>query len=214
MNSRASRSSGPFLYTWEERLRIRKTYEENLDAILQASRRGFWIDPYEYGDLRVHWNWSRAEYGMWGSIRGGRVQFYPEFPVGRYFVDFGDPLRKIAIEVDGSRYHAERTEEDAVRQIEIEAMGWKVYRIPARACFGMLCDTIERITGCAPGRDFDEWLEERGMTWEQFRGMYMYEDSDLFIEEIREREYGHVYPRDDEPDEDDLLWLGSNSTGS
>jgi hypothetical protein len=33
---------------------------------------------------------------------------YPQYPVGRYFVDFGNPVHKVAIECDGARWHSYR----------------------------------------------------------------------------------------------------------
>jgi hypothetical protein len=64
---------------------------------------------------------------------------YPQYPVGRYFVDFANPAAKVAIECDGKRWHTDK-ERDAQRQGEIEALGWVVYRISGRDCF---TDTVE-----------------------------------------------------------------------
>jgi len=57
---------------------------------------------------------------------------YPQWPVGRFFVDFANPVAKVAIECDGKAFHD--VERDAKRQGEIEAMGWAVYRFTGREC--------------------------------------------------------------------------------
>jgi very-short-patch-repair endonuclease len=70
------------------------------------------------------------ERAVWGEIRANGLAFYPQFPVGRRFVDFGDPINQVAIEVDGKNYHT--AEGDAQKDAELAALGWYVYRIPGR----------------------------------------------------------------------------------
>jgi len=59
---------------------------------------------------------------------------YPEYPIGRYFVDFADILKRIAVEVDSFAYHRDY-EKDIKRQYVIEKMGWKLFRIKSPMTF-------------------------------------------------------------------------------
>jgi len=47
---------------------------------------------------------------------------------GVAFADVAFPEQRIAIEVDGRRHHADRFEEDRLRQNEIVLRGWRVLR--------------------------------------------------------------------------------------
>lgn len=73
------------------------------------------------------------EYALWHDIRNHSCVMYPQYPVGRYFVDFANPVAKVAIECDGAAWHQD-AEKDAQRQRDIEAMGWTVYRITGSDC--------------------------------------------------------------------------------
>jgi very-short-patch-repair endonuclease len=44
---------------------------------------------------------------------------YPQFPVGPYFLDFADPVKKLGIEVDSRRYHEDRAK-DRLREQHLE----------------------------------------------------------------------------------------------
>ena len=83
-------------------------------------------DPYAF------YNWdsifSPIERLVWIEIRNLGLNFYPQFPVLSYFVDFADPIKKIAIELDGKEYHQD-LQKDMRRQNEIENDGWTIYRI-------------------------------------------------------------------------------------
>ena len=67
---------------------------------------------------------------VWFDLRRYGMRFYPQYPVGRRFVDFGDPLRNVAIEVDGAAYHT--PEKDAKKDAELAHAGWRVFRISGR----------------------------------------------------------------------------------
>lgn len=117
---------------------------ERCDA-LQALYRGIWpvvkvlprhqwaIDPHAVNWMAML---SPIEEAMWAEIRYEGAVLYPQHPVGNFFVDFGHPLARVAIECDGKRWHMDR-EKDATRQRAIEAFGWKVYRLTGRDCFSL-----------------------------------------------------------------------------
>ena len=98
---------------------------------LERTPRDRWAaDPYAWCDvIRM----TPIEESLWTDIRAEGVVLYPQFPVGRFFVDYGNPAAKVAIECDGKEFHVDKAK-DAARQAEIESMGWKVYRLTGAAC--------------------------------------------------------------------------------
>lgn len=88
-------------------------------------------DPYIIADWIMLF--TPIEQAIWEDIRCYGLPFWPQFPVGRFVVDFADPLRKIALECDGAAYHD--ADKDRRRDAALEKMGWTTYRIPGRACF-------------------------------------------------------------------------------
>jgi very-short-patch-repair endonuclease len=102
---------------------IRQFYADMEPAILRGDR----IDPYALG---LGDRMTPIERALWGEIRCYGLPFYMQYPVGRRFVDFGDPARQIAIEADGAAFHT--PEGDAIKNAELDACGWTVYRFSGR----------------------------------------------------------------------------------
>lgn len=104
---------------------IRKQYKRFLPRLIKGER----ICPYF-----LNWQsiFTRIESDIWSAIRYAGIPFYPQVPVGKFFVDFGDPHKKIAIECDGKRWH--NKERDSMRDMELSKLGWSVYRIPGKEC--------------------------------------------------------------------------------
>ena len=114
---------------WESRDRwrvIREYYAGVAPLILRGER----VPVYELG-LGNHM--TPIEHAVWCEIRYHGLPFYLQYPVGRRFVDFGDPVKQIAIEVDGAAYHTPR--KDAIRDAELFAHGWGVLHISGRDAF-------------------------------------------------------------------------------
>ena len=112
--------------------RIRSFYKMRHELIM-ADGCEWADDPYAWehiGGIRL----TPIERALWHDIRAEDAVLYPQYPVGRYFVDFGNPVARVAIECDGAKWHIDAAK-DAARQQEIEAIGWTVYRIGGRACF-------------------------------------------------------------------------------
>lgn len=117
---------------WRVRHRaLRAFYEAAMPEIMAAPAHTWAIDAYEVDWLRV---FTPIEQALWYDIRMCGAVLYPQFPVGRYFVDFGNPVAKVAIECDG-KIHDQQVEADADRQAHIERAGWTVHRITGRNCF-------------------------------------------------------------------------------
>lgn len=96
-----------------------------------VAKPGAWgIDPYE-----VRWGevFTPIEAAMWHELRRANLVFYPQLPVGRSFVDFGDPLHKIAIECDGKEFHLDVLK-DRERDLALSRRGWQVLRISGADC--------------------------------------------------------------------------------
>ena len=85
-------------------------------------------DPYKF--LVGGNGLTPAEDNMWGDIRRNSLEMYPQFPVGKYYLDFANPFYKVAIEVDG-KYHEtpEKKEKDRIRDSELKEAGWHIYRV-------------------------------------------------------------------------------------
>ena len=117
---------------WRVSRRALRAYYAAASEEINSSPADEWaIDVYEVDWLRL---FTPIERALWFDIRLCGAVLYPQYPVGRFFVDFGNPSSKVAIECD-EKIHDQRVQEDASRQAEIEQAGWTVYRISGRNCF-------------------------------------------------------------------------------
>jgi hypothetical protein len=111
---------------------IRTHYRRNCSDIMQAGQSDWGIDPYAW-DHEAGIRLTPIEQSLWSEIRAVGAVMYPQYPVGRFFVDFANPVARVAIECDGAKFHL-NPNHDAMRQAEIEAEGWTMYRITGRDC--------------------------------------------------------------------------------
>lgn len=94
----------------------------------------YWgVDPYAW-DFEAHIVMTPIETALWSDIRTLSAVLYPQYPVGRRFVDFGNPHARVAVECDGRAFHQDEAA-DRQRQAEIESHGWTVYRFQGWECF-------------------------------------------------------------------------------
>jgi len=148
---------------------IRTFYTHHAMVIHQAGASQFGIDPYAWEhDAGI--KLTPIERALWSDIRAAGAVLYPQYPVGRRFVDFGNPCAKVAIECDGAQWHTD-IEADKRRQREIEAHGWTVYRFTGRECnedsrwtedeFGrsvyLISDTYRRLSEIAEDHGIRLW---------------------------------------------------------
>jgi len=82
---------------------------------------------------------SAAERALWKAYLLSpetliAIDLLPQHRVGRYRLDFADPSRKIAIEVDGLAFHSGQAAfiRDQQRQRDLLAEGWTVIRFAAK----------------------------------------------------------------------------------
>lgn len=90
---------------------------------------------HEYQAYPVDWCaiFTPIELQCWDCIRTlGGLPFCPQYPVERFFVDFGDPVRKFAIECDGKAWHDAKR--DAARDEILQDVGWRVFRVTGHQC--------------------------------------------------------------------------------
>lgn len=115
---------------------IREIYKNYLPILLKQKPSR--IDPYIFPfDIPM----TPIEENVWGDIRNIGLPFFMQVPVGPYFIDFGDPINKIGIEVDGKEFHQD-LEKDESREKELNGMGWIIYRIPGNVTFKTRQDYI------------------------------------------------------------------------
>lgn len=137
-------------------------YEKRFGSILLESDE-WGIDPYEWESCRAI-SLTPIEAALWHDIRAVDIVVYPQYPVGRFFVDFGNPVARVAIECDGARWHLDK-EKDSKRDEELAALGWTVYRITGRDCFTdteELRDASGRLdVSLSPARRFVQAVADR-----------------------------------------------------
>jgi len=102
---------------------IRRAYDLYMPHMMKGQ-----VNPYF-----LEWNWTPIEFGVWCDIRRLGLPFYPQVPVLNYFLDFGDPRKKIAIEADGQQWHQNKAK-DRIRDEKLSKLGWQVFRVPGYMC--------------------------------------------------------------------------------
>lgn len=109
--------------------RIKHNYKIHQEAVdLGISS---WDDePYDIANWLVLF--TPIEMAAWTDIRGAGLPLWPQLPVGRFFVDFGNPIKKVALECDGKEWH--NPAKDALRDAELAQMGWVVIRAEGWRC--------------------------------------------------------------------------------
>ena len=113
---------------------IRTHYKKHTPAIL-AERRDEWgLDLYAWSDFGQPIIFlTPIEEWFWADSRDADLILYPQYPVGNLFVDFANPVAKVAIECDGAAYHINK-QKDAIRDEFLSRLGWTVYRISGADC--------------------------------------------------------------------------------
>lgn len=116
---------------WKDRFAMFKHNYKVKAAMVDAGRES-WLhgDPYAIADWPSLF--TPIEAALWVDIRCAGLAMWPQFPVGRYFVDFGNPVARVALECDGASFHD--ANKDAARDAELNTLGWTVLRIPGWRC--------------------------------------------------------------------------------
>jgi very-short-patch-repair endonuclease len=109
----------------ERRAILRQHYMEAMPEIMHQAKQNLsvWaVEPYAF-----NWGFNKNEQSLWGSIRRNLMVMYPEFPVLGWFVDFGNPFLRIAIEADSKKFH--NREKDVERDRKLLQINWKTFRV-------------------------------------------------------------------------------------
>lgn len=129
------------------------------------------IDVLEYDPYPMMTDWlsvfSPIERMAWGEIRANGLPFWPQFPIGPYFADFADPIKKIVLECDGAAFHRDR-EKDRGRDAYMANLGYSVFRITGAACNRILPYPAEIIEDSG----LSDWHEDAAAS-EAIRGWYL-----------------------------------------
>lgn len=126
---------------------IRANYKAFKDRVARGLDDWKTSDPYELGNWTLLF--TPIEAAVWNDLREVDAGMWPQLPVGRFFVDFGCPLRRKAIECDGAAFHD--AAKDAQRDRTLLDAGWAVMRIPGWQCFDeKLSREIRRFLGVQP----------------------------------------------------------------
>lgn len=112
---------------WRKRLHATRA------LFAEARRLGVKFDAYETG---LEDYLSPIESRLWCDIRGVGLPMIAGVPVERYWLDFADEERRIAIEADGKEYHD--IERDRARDADLARMGWLVFRVTGAECHRVL----------------------------------------------------------------------------
>jgi len=141
---------------------IKKFYESKEEEILLAGERTPMLAAFDIYKLPWTREWDREvgrnEFGLWRSIRPGNIVMYPQYPVLNYFMDFGNPCLKIAIEADSKAWHTR--EKDMKRDQELHAIGWRTYRLSYQENVDVSYEQLGRIGEMFDKGDYDEALPE------------------------------------------------------
>lgn len=111
--------------------RIRSAYAGDADQIMREPPNRWGIDPHAWESIGVVM--SPIERIFWCEARSLGVVLYPQFPIGRFFADFANPVAKVVIECDGLEFHQDGTKDNA-REDVMRADGWRIYRITGSGC--------------------------------------------------------------------------------
>jgi very-short-patch-repair endonuclease len=104
---------------------IREAYAYLTPIILERAAKGYLGMTNTYT--------SPIEYDAWFSIRAKGLGLFPQYPALNYFLDFGNPYLKVAVELDGQAWHS--AEKDKVRDERLLNDGWFIFRIPGKECY-------------------------------------------------------------------------------
>jgi very-short-patch-repair endonuclease len=89
---------------------------------------------------------THSEQRLWQAIRSRQlgVGFRRQFVIGNFIADFCAPAARLVLEIDGG-YHVGRAAADARRDRVIQALGFRVLRIPAERVERELSSVLEQI---------------------------------------------------------------------
>lgn len=135
--------------TFEQRADIAAFYKARHDTIMAAGR-GYGIDKYRIPHLDSRTPIEKMAFDA--SISEG-VAMYPEYPVGGFFVDLGNPRWKVGLELDGLEFHQDWVKDTKRDEKLWNEYGWRIFR-----CSGSRCNVVYRQPDESDVKKMREWL--------------------------------------------------------
>jgi hypothetical protein len=133
---------------------IRKAYATGIDKSVRR------LGPYI-----LDWDFTPIERDAWFDIRSMAIPLCPQFPVGRCFLDFGDPTLKIGVEMDGAQYHEEQR--DRLRDELMWSQGWRVFRVAGRKARPTATTPLLNQFDLKANGSFERELVDWGLRWSE-----------------------------------------------
>jgi very-short-patch-repair endonuclease len=129
---------------------IREHYRRATLAIYEAGAHQFGTDAHDWQQAGIQL--TPIESMMWHGILKAGLVMYPQYPVDRFFVDFANPVSRVAIECDSDRWHDDVS--DAARDASLHAAGWRVFRIRGMNCADPehIVEFLEKVRRCIDAR--------------------------------------------------------------
>lgn len=173
-----SRSAGRKKIPKGERRRLARYIRKNRDPPIRKSGVGYF--PVKTSDDGVV-GMTPIEREMYRRMTGAGLRPRCQYPVDSCRIDFAFPEEKLAVEVDGARWHQDR-EKDQARDRKLEEMGWKVIHITGSDAVRKRARTILGPVFRTLGLTFtDAQREHRGRRypgrWDQHYSIASYEKS-------------------------------------
>jgi very-short-patch-repair endonuclease len=144
------------IYTgeWRDRLQALREFYRAIE--------GCGWDPYPLGIdwLRV---FTPIEDMVWQDLRCLGVNMWPQYPIGKYVVDFAAPNWEVVIEADGQRWH--NRGDDLERDKEIRSLGWSVFRVTGSEC-NRVINIYDDIEDMGNPDEWPHWLNQRVWFWQ------------------------------------------------
>lgn len=131
---------------------IRDAYELMLPRIMEGYTNPYFLD----------WDFTPIESLAWMDIRGRGLPLYPQFPIGRVFVDFADPIHKIGVELDGAAYHEHK--KDLARDTSLLQLGWKIFRVKGRNAVNIVQSPFDNESELKASGEWRDALIKWGMS--------------------------------------------------
>jgi len=75
----------------------------------------------------VDWQFTPIEAMAWDTILSLGMPLYPQLPVDRFFLDFGNPYYQVGLELDGADFHLPWDNQERDRLLVRQ--GWHIFRI-------------------------------------------------------------------------------------
>ena len=103
---------------------IKKQYLELHSKAIQNNKEAMHFDVEDWRNTL-----SDIQLKVYKDIKSVGTYLYPLYPIGDYFIDFGNPFKKVGIEI----LYKEREREERLACIQyFEKLGWTVYTLESK----------------------------------------------------------------------------------